>query len=46
MIYEIGEFVSKINGVGRHDYKLTAEESIAMAELVEEFMKVRNGEGI
>ena len=37
--YEIGEFVSKIHGVGGHDYKLTAEESIAMAGIVETFMK-------
>lgn len=36
--YEISEFVSKINGIGGHDYKLTAEESIAMADVVEKFM--------
>ena len=36
--YEISEFVSKINGTGGHDYKLTAEESIAMADVVEKFM--------
>lgn len=35
--YEISEFISKINGVGG-DYKLTAEESIAMADVVERFM--------
>jgi len=43
--YEISEFVSKINGVGG-DYKLTAEESIAMADIVERFMikrRVLNG---
>lgn len=39
--YEIAEFVSKINGTGGNDYKLTAEESIAMAHVVEKFMKQR-----
>lgn len=39
--YEISEFVSKINGYGGYDYKLTAEESIAMAEVVEKFMETR-----
>ena len=36
--YEISEFISKINGTGGNDYKLTAEESIAMADVVEKFM--------
>ena len=36
--YEISEFVSKINGNGGNDYKLTADESIAMADVVEKFM--------
>ncbi len=36
--YEISEFVSKVNGSGGKDYKLTAEESIAMADVVEKFM--------
>ena len=36
--YEISEFVSKINGTGGNDYKLTAGESIAMADVVEKFM--------
>ena len=39
--YEIGEFVSKINGIGVNDYKLTAQESIAMAGIVEKFMESR-----
>lgn len=39
--YEIGEFISKINGVGNKDFKLTAEESIAMAEVIEKFMEYR-----
>lgn len=39
--YEIAEFVSKINGTGGKDYKLTASESIAMACVVEKFMEKR-----
>lgn len=39
--YEIAEFMDKINGTGGNDYKLTAEESIAMARVVEKFMKIR-----
>lgn len=39
--YEISEFVSKINGLGGNDYKLTAGESIVMAEIVEKFMEQR-----
>ena len=39
--YEIAEFVSKMDGTGGKDYKLTAEESIAMADVVERFMKKR-----
>ncbi len=41
--YEISEFVGKINGTGRRDYKLTKEESIAMSRIVEKFMKNRKG---
>ncbi len=41
--YEISEFVSKINKTGSRDYLLTAEESIAMAGVTEEFMKSREG---
>ena len=40
--YEISEFISKINKTGRHAYKLTAEESIAMADIVEKFMQYKN----
>ncbi len=36
--YEISEFLSKINRSGGADYKLTAGESIAMADVVEKFM--------
>lgn len=39
--YEISEFIGKINGTGRKDYKLTQEESIAMSRIVEKFMKER-----
>lgn len=39
--YEISEFVGKINGTGRKDYKLTNEEAIAMSGIVELFMKKR-----
>lgn len=39
--YEISEFISKINGKARHDFKLTKEESIILADIVECFMKER-----
>ena len=39
--YEISEFVSKINGVDKNGYKLTAEEAITMAAITEEFMKIK-----
>lgn len=39
--YEISEFVMKINGYDGHDYKLTAGESIAMADIVEKFLAQR-----
>lgn len=39
--YEISEFVSKINEADRNDFKLTAGESIVMAEIVEKFMTLR-----
>jgi len=39
--YEISDFISKINGKGSCDYKLTREESIAMADIVERFMTKR-----
>ena len=37
-----GDFVSKVNGIDRHGYKLTAEEAIAMAGITEAFMKEKN----
>lgn len=40
--YEISEFIKRINGTSDMVYRLTADESIAMAKVVEEFMKIRN----
>lgn len=39
--YEIGEFTSRINGRSGHAFKLTEEESIAMADVVERFLSDR-----
>lgn len=39
--YEISEFVSRINNTGKKDYKLTVDESVWMAGIVEKFMKER-----
>lgn len=41
--YEISEFVGKINGTGKKDYKLTRGEASAMSKIVEIFMDKRNG---
>ena len=43
--YEISEFVMKINGYARNSYKLTAGESIAMADITERYMEYRKREG-
>lgn len=43
--YEISEFVSKINGIKKNGYKLTAEEAITMAEITEAYMKHRAKKG-
>ena len=40
--YEISDFVSKINGTDKKDYKLTAGESIAITGIVEEFVRRKN----
>lgn len=40
--YEISDFVSKINGIDRNGYKLTAEEAISMARITEEFMREKD----
>ena len=39
--YEIGEFALRINGRGGHPFKLTEEETLAMAGGVEGFMEER-----
>ena len=39
--YEIGEFTSRINGRSSHLFKLTEEESVAMADVVERFLADR-----
>lgn len=43
--YEISDFVSKINGTDKKDYKLTAGESILMSEFIERFMNKRLNTG-
>lgn len=40
--YEIGDFVSVLNGYENRSFKLTREESIAMAGLMEEFLNMRS----
>ena len=39
--YEISDFVSKINGIEKNGYKLTADEAIAMAGITEAYMNQR-----
>lgn len=39
--YEIGDFVSRINGRNHRTERLTEEETVAMADVVERFMKKR-----
>lgn len=39
MRYEISDFVSMINGNNKKGFKLTAEESIAMAGIIERFLE-------
>lgn len=39
--YEISDFVSAINGNIKSDFKLSPEESIALAELMEKFLRQR-----
>ena len=38
--YEISELLSLINQQGKNDFKLTKEESIALAGIMEEFLKI------
>lgn len=42
--YEISEFISKINGVEKNAYKLTAEEAIFMADITELYMQYKQQE--
>ncbi len=42
--YEIGDFVSGINGFGDKHFKLTKGESITMAGIMEKFMETRHAE--
>lgn len=42
--YEISEFVSKVNAHGGRTFKLTREESVAMADIVERFMAKRKND--
>ena len=39
--YEISDFVSAINGYRKEDFKLTKQESIVIAEIMEKFLKYR-----
>ncbi len=39
--YEVGDFVSSINGFSEKHFKMTKGESIALAEIMEKFLKTR-----
>lgn len=39
--YELGDFVAAINGYGKKIFRLTKEDSIAMAEIMENFLEQR-----
>lgn len=39
--YEIADFVSAINGHGKYEFKLSPEESIALAKTMEQFLAIR-----
>lgn len=41
--YEISDFVSMVNGYGNNVFKLTREESIAIAEVMEKFLTEHRG---
>ncbi len=41
--YEISEFIAHINGNNKSDIKLSLDESLAMAEITERFMKEIKG---
>ena len=40
--YEIGDFVSSVNGYRKEEYKLSSIESIAIADIMERFLKWRD----
>lgn len=40
--YEVSDFVSALNGFEKSEYKLTAEESIAISGLMEHFLNYKN----
>ena len=42
--YELSDFVSTINGYRDEGFKLTAEESVAMAGLMEKYLAYRQSE--
>ncbi len=44
--YEISDFLSMINGSSKNDFKLTRGESIAMAGIMEKFLKESRGSDI
>lgn len=43
--YELSDFVSAINGYRNEDFKLTHEDSIAIAGILEQFMATRKDKG-
>lgn len=43
--YEISDFLSTINGIGSSEFKLTRGESVALAGVMEEFMRVEERGG-
>ena len=44
--YEISDFLSTINGIESSEFKLTRGESVALAGVMEEFMKTEKREGL
>ena len=39
--YELADMINMINGKKRHGFKLTAEDSIALAGIMEQFIQTR-----
>jgi glycerol-3-phosphate cytidylyltransferase len=44
--YEISDFLSLINGNKKNGFKLTPEDSVVMAEVMEEFLREKNHENM